>query len=139
MGYAVLTSPLPLARVARMVSPAVLLHQISLGKSSQRTRKVSKCISSVSGGVLEPGWGGGSLKAPPQRSGRSTRLPHAQRLFTTYKRPVHNPNTAMPLLVFHAAHTRGLDAWGATMALLQQSLALPWRRSLIWPRDMAVE
>ena len=67
------------------------------------------------------------------------RLPHAQRLFATYKRPVHNPNTAMPLLVFLAAHMRGLDAWGATMALLQQPLALPWRRSLIWPRDMAVE
>ena len=63
------------------------------------------------------GWEGGSLKAPTQRSERSTRLSHAQRLFTTYKRAVPNPNTATPLLVFHGAHMRGLSALGATTAL----------------------
>jgi hypothetical protein len=36
-------------------------------------------------------------------SERSTRLPQTQRLLTTYKRLVPNPNTATPLLVFHGA------------------------------------
>jgi hypothetical protein len=105
---------------------------------------VSKCIDSVVGCVLGAGWGGGSLKAPTQRSERSTRLPQAQtqRLLTTYKRLVPNPSTATPLLVFHGAHMRvrrGLGASGATMVRLEQPLAPPWRRSSIWPRDMAVE
>ena len=83
--------------------------------------------------------GGGSLRAPTQRSERSTRLPQAQRLLTTYKRLVPNPNTATPLLVFHGAHIRGLGASGAAMVRFEQPLAPPWRRSSIWPRDMAVE
>ena len=108
----------------------------------QRARKVSKCIGSVFGCVLGAGWGGGSLKVPTQRSERSTRLRQAQRLFATYKtykRIMPNPNTATPLLVFHGAHVRGLGASGAATALSEQPLVLPWRRSSIWPRDMAVE
>jgi len=100
---------------------------------------MSKCIGSVVGCVLGAGWGGGSLKAPTQRSERSTRLPQAQRLLAAYKRLVPNPNTATPLLVFHGAHMRGLGASGAAMVRLEQPLAPPWRRSSIWPRDMAVE
>jgi len=99
---------------------------------------VSKCIGSVVGCVLGAGWGGGSLKAPTQRSERSMRLPQAQRLFTTYKRIVRNPNTATALLVFHGAHVRGLGACSAATALFELPLALPWRRSSIWPRDMAI-
>jgi hypothetical protein len=34
---------------------------------------------------------------------------------------------------------RGLGASGAAMVRLEQPLAPPWRRSSIWPRDMAVE
>jgi hypothetical protein len=60
---------------------------------------MSKCIGSVVGCVLGAGWGGGSLKAPTQRSERSTRLAQAQWLLTTYKRVAPNPNTATPLLV----------------------------------------
>ena len=85
------------------------------------------------------GWGGGSLKAPTQRSERSTRLPQAQRLFTTYKRIVPNPNTATPVIALHGARVRGLEASGAATALSEQPLVLPWRRSSIRPRDMAVE
>ena len=66
------------------------------------------------------------MKAPTQRSERSTRLPQAQRLLPTYKRLVPNPNTATPLLVFHGAHMRGLSALGATTALSEQPLVLPW-------------
>jgi hypothetical protein len=55
---------------------------------------VSNCIDSVVGCVLGVGWGGGSLKAPTQRSERSTRLPQAQRLLTTYKRIVPNAEIA---------------------------------------------
>jgi hypothetical protein len=79
---------------------------------------VSKCIGSVAGCVLGSGWGGGgSLRAPAQPSERSTRLPQAQRLLTTYKRVVPNPNTATPLLVFPVAHMRGSGASGAAKAL----------------------
>ena len=71
----------------------------------------------MAGCVLGSGWGGGSLKAPTQRSERSTHLPQAHRLLTTYKRLVPNPNTATPLLVFHGAHMRGLGASGAVMVI----------------------
>ena len=84
---------------------------------------MSKCIGSVVGCVLGAGWGGGSLKAPTQRSERSTRLPQAQRLLTTYKRLVPNPNTATPLLVFHGAHMRGLGASGTAMVRLELGAA----------------
>ena len=101
---------------------------------------MSKCIGSVVGCVLGAGWGGGSLKAPTQRSERSTRLPQAQRLLTTYKRLVPNPNTATPLLVFHVAHIRRVWRVGrgggaleaATCAALAQVVDLA-------ARDMAVE
>ena len=127
---------------AHVVSPGVL----SVSKFARKALATSKEGVQVHwlGGRLCFGggfWGGGSLKAPTQRSERSTRLPQAQRFLTTYKRRVPNPNTAMPLLVFHGAHMRGLSASGAAMVRLEQPLAPPWRRrrSSIWPRDMAVE
>ena len=140
MGYAVFTPSLPPARIAHVVSPGVL----SVSKFARKALATSKEGVQVHwlGGRLcfvGAGWGGGSLKAPTQRSERSTRLPQAQRLLTTYKRLVPNPNTATPLLVFHGAHMRGLGASGAAMVRLEQPLAPPWRRSSIWPRDMAVE
>jgi hypothetical protein len=93
---------------------------------------VPKCIDSVVGCVLGVGWGGGSLKAPTQRSERSTRLPQAQRLLTTYKRIVPNPNTATPLLMFHGAQYSGVGRVGrgdgalgaATCAALAQVVDL---------------
>jgi hypothetical protein len=80
---------------------------------------MSKCIVSVVACVLGAGWGGGSLKAPTQCSERSTRLPTAQGLLTTYKRLESNPNTDTPLLMFHGTHMRGLSTSGAAMARLR--------------------
>jgi hypothetical protein len=138
MGYAVLTPPLPPARVAHMISPAVLSASNFARKAlATRARKVSKYIGSVGGCVLGAGWGGRSLKAPTQRSERSTRLPQAQRLVTTYKRLVPNPNTATPLLMFTGAHMRGLGASGATMVRWSNHLRRPGAgrrfRRVIWP------
>ena len=129
--------PLPLARVAQMVSPAVLLAA-NFARRALATSKEGVQVHWLGGRLCDMAVGG-SLKAPTQRSERSTRLSHAQRLFTTYKRIVPNPNTATPLFVFHGAHARGLGAGSAATALFELPLALPWRRSSIWPRDMAVE
>jgi hypothetical protein len=140
MGYDVLTPPLPPARVARVVGPAVL----SVSKFARKALATSKEGAQVHwlGGRLCFGGGfggGGSLRAPAQRSERSTRLTQVQRLLTAYKRLVPSANTATPLLVFHSAHMRGLGASGAVMVRLEQPLAPPWRRSSIRPRDLAVE
>jgi hypothetical protein len=94
-----------------MASPAVLLAS-KFARKALATSKLSKegaqvhCGSVVGNCVLGAGWVGGSLKAPTQRSERSTRLPQAQRLLTTYKWLVRNSNTATPLLAFHGAHMR---------------------------------
>jgi hypothetical protein len=98
MGCAVLTPPLPPARVVHMVnSPAVTLAS-KFARKALVTSKEGAQVHWLGGRLCfgRAGWGGGPLKAPTQRSERSTRLPQAQRLLTTYKRFVPNPNTATP-------------------------------------------
>jgi hypothetical protein len=104
MGYVVLTPPLPPARVVHMVSPVVLLASKFARKAFATSKEdvqvhwlgVRLCF----GGGL----GGGSLKAPTQRSERSTRRPLALQMCPACKRRAPNPNPPTPLLVLHGAH-----------------------------------